>query len=719
MNTPRLLIALIFLALTSTIYLLYTPNSPTVQAATSQLPPFVVNSLDDTDDGSCDEVHCSLREAINLSNQTTGANIIDFSLPAPYQIDLLSPLPTIFDPVIIDAGSQPGTICPFPTVRLDGSALGEGVNGLTITAGLTIVRGLIIQNFSGHGVALFDSGYNKIYCSLIGSDYTGADYGNGGAGIYIENSAHNFIGGYPNGADLGPDGNLIVFNGTHGIQLVGSSSFYNTIIGNLIGSSNNCICSNGHGVFLEDAPFNSINYNVIAGHIEDGIHIAGENAYYNSILGNQIGTTELTPFFAGNLGDGIEISSYGNTVGGVGYGNIINANAGNGIFIHGSLGFGNVVQANLIGTLDANNNNNLGNFGHGILIADGATYNWIGSYLDGSDDEAEGNTISFNAGSGIVVQDDTSLYNSFHNNSIFQNGGLGIDLGGDNQPNPGTGAPGPNNFQPFPELLEIRRITDTLVISGTLTTNYPENSYHLEFYGQLDCDPSGYGEGEQLLGSMTVTTDENGFVPFTFFTESPNFGDGFVTATATSLTDPKSGNTSEFSACQWPSISEYVEPGEDWNFIPPEDWNNPISFFIPGEVFTETTEMVFTRIPTPTQESLPQDVTFYSHSFDLTAYRQGLPIENLQFSQPMQVIVTYDDSGLTEEEELLLRMYYYDEGLGSWFDVATSCHPFSEYIHDTEANQFEVEVCHLTGFGVFNTPLAPPIPQLFLPILFR
>ena len=70
----------------------------------------VVNTNDDIDDGVCDANHCSLREAINAANATSGTAEIDFNIPGagPHTIQPLSALPTITDPVIIDGYTQPG-----------------------------------------------------------------------------------------------------------------------------------------------------------------------------------------------------------------------------------------------------------------------------------------------------------------------------------------------------------------------------------------------------------------------------------------------------------------------------------------------------------------------------------------------------------------------------------------------------------------------------------
>ena len=67
----------------------------------------------DEDNGSADPslgTGTSLREAINLANSAPGADTIDFDIPGTgvQTISLLSALPTITDPVVINGYTQPG-----------------------------------------------------------------------------------------------------------------------------------------------------------------------------------------------------------------------------------------------------------------------------------------------------------------------------------------------------------------------------------------------------------------------------------------------------------------------------------------------------------------------------------------------------------------------------------------------------------------------------------
>jgi len=80
-----------------------TPTPTPMPTPTPVLPAkLIVSTTDDRDDGLCDAVHCSLREAINATNEQPGANLITFdqsifSKTGASSIELGSPLPAIFD----------------------------------------------------------------------------------------------------------------------------------------------------------------------------------------------------------------------------------------------------------------------------------------------------------------------------------------------------------------------------------------------------------------------------------------------------------------------------------------------------------------------------------------------------------------------------------------------------------------------------------------------
>ena len=110
------------------------------------LSTFTVSNTDDGGPGS-------LRQAIIAANNLAGLDTIDFAIPGPgpHTIMPLSGLPSIDDPTIIDGATQPG-YAGKPIIELDGSQSGNEV-ALSIGAGGSTVRGLVINRFAGRNLA--------------------------------------------------------------------------------------------------------------------------------------------------------------------------------------------------------------------------------------------------------------------------------------------------------------------------------------------------------------------------------------------------------------------------------------------------------------------------------------------------------------------------------------------------------------------------------------
>ncbi|MEO6970343.1 MAG: hypothetical protein ABI217_05570 [Chthoniobacterales bacterium] len=208
------------------------------------------------------------------------------------------------------------------------------------------------------------------------------------------------------------------------------------------------------------------------------------------------------------------------------------------------------MQGNLIGT-KADGISALGNRYSGILVNASSKAVTIGGANAG-----EGNVVAFNypgaagggfAQGGIIVDNQftTPTGIAIRGNSIFSNGGLGIDLGGNGvTPNDtGDGDTGPNNLQNFPIITSATIAGGSANISGTLNST-ASTQFTLDFFVNAACDPAGYGEGQTYLGSTQVTTASDGNGSFSVTLSTSAIG-GIITATAT---DP-AGNTSEFSVC--------------------------------------------------------------------------------------------------------------------------------------------------------------------------
>ena len=538
MNYLRLAIVGL-LALAALLAVLWAGRSAPAYAAT-----FTVTNTADSGAGS-------LRQAILDVNALAGTDLIAFDITGagPHTIQPSSALPTITDPVIIDGytqlGASPNTN-PLSLgsnavlqIELDGSGAGAVAAGLTITAGNSTVRGLVINRFGGPGILMFTNGSNVIEGNFIGTDVTGtADLGNLGSGVEIFDASNNIVGGPTPEAR-----NVVAGNEDDGIAIRGPNATGNLVEGNYVGTdlTGTTALSNGTRAGLENlgvrvgafgASGNTVRGNLISGNVDGGLSI-DNGAFDNTVVDNLIGTDPSGTVGLGNGQKGLIIQSdaHDNLV----RGNLISGNVGTGVLIVGSPGtVNNRVEGNFIGT-DVTGTTALGNTDDGVFIS--LANNTVGGTTAGA-----GNVIAFNVGAGVAVSSGNG--NDILSNFIFSNGGLGIDLfpGGVTANDAGDGDTGANGLQNFPVLTSAT--SGSIDIEGSLNST-ANTQFTLEFFSNAACDPSGFGEGENFLGSTDVTTDGTGNASFmaTFPTTVPP-GD-FITATAT---DPDN-NTSEFSEC--------------------------------------------------------------------------------------------------------------------------------------------------------------------------
>lgn len=153
----------------------------------------------------------------------------------------------------------------------------------------------------------------------------------------------------------------------------------------------------------------------------------------------------------------------------------------------------------------------------------------------------EGNLVAHNEEVGVQVVDAATRV-TISRNSIRDNGALGIDLSvvgvtGNDALDADVGA---NERQNFPVLSAAQPSSVTGFLSST-----PNETFTIELFSSPACDPSGFGEGAQFVGSKTVTTSASGIASFAVTLATPAAAGSVITATATNST----GSTSEFSPC--------------------------------------------------------------------------------------------------------------------------------------------------------------------------
>jgi CSLREA domain-containing protein len=402
-----------------------------------------------------------------------------------------------------------------------------------------------------------------------------------------------------------------------------------------------------------DAPDSAVRGLVINGFGKAAIHL--ENSPSSMITGNWIGT-DATGLVAvrhpsGRADAGILVQSSDEQIGGV-TGGDPNVVVGNDIGIQVNSAAANVrILGNRIGT-DPSGGPGAGNATNGVKLEQGASMAQIGGGGPG-----EGNLIAGSGGDGIAIVDASTDRDVVSGNSIHDNGGLGIELGGDgpdHTPPTAIDQPtSPNHGQPRPIVDDVAAGVITgraWGVAGLVT---------LEFFASQTCDPAGSGEGTRFLGSTQVTaTGTTTAATFSFTpTVTPATGE-VVTATTTSTL-----GTSEFSPC-WPA--------------PPSPGDTPIG-----------TDVVAAPVDATTGDS-PVDVTFANVTAagvtSLTTSDTGptIPVgftlgdpptyfdisTSATFSGQIQVCISY--AGISYIDPAALRLYHFDSGLGAWSDATSS-----------------------------------------------
>lgn len=193
---------------------------------------------------------CTLRAAIQESNDNPGADRINFDLPFA-TIQPRSPLPNIRNQTTIDGYSQPGSSAntlqagdnAVIKVELDGTFAGNA-SGLVFFRSFSgdnpsnsVVQGLAINNFAGDGISISGGVGVRVEGNFIGTDTSGTnDRGNGGNGVTIREGSGTDVGGaHVIGEGTPASRNVISGNGSDGVRIsFGSSN--NKVKGNYIGT---------------------------------------------------------------------------------------------------------------------------------------------------------------------------------------------------------------------------------------------------------------------------------------------------------------------------------------------------------------------------------------------------------------------------------------------------------------------------------------------------
>ena len=363
-------------------------------------------------------------------------------------------------------GFLSSTYANFPVHPVDASQINAFQSNLaTALANLQpiTISGNVISGNTQNGIFIFSQNLAAVNVrnNMIGTDFTGnLAIGNGGAGIRFTGSTFGNL--------IGPN-NVISGNLGDGINVDSGDVFLpNFIMGNRIGLSStnagNHIGNGLNGISTNTKPstdptkFNPAMTSIIIGPanlISDnkggsnsldpdvmgndnaGIVITGASTSVK-VIGNTVGMGEFppgTPLASkayGNAGDGIIVTTSGNSIGGTsaGSGNNIAANVRHGIVVKGSSTASNKIIGNSIGT-------------HALLAGNLSVGNgYDGIHIDAANSTSIGgagatdfNLIAGNGRNGTKVRNGGTANgwsNLLQRNRIYSNAkafaGVGIDL---------------------------------------------------------------------------------------------------------------------------------------------------------------------------------------------------------------------------------------------------------------------------------------------------
>lgn len=475
----------------------------------------------------------SLRQAILDANAVAGAHTIAFAITGtgPFVITPATALPllgntniTTPQSITIDGCSQLGSVCtPSSTVlqvQIDGRNSGAnipviGISKVNDADGGMTVRGLSITNGPAYGIQLnrtaFQSQFQTPSKVTLEHNYVGLKPDGTAApnanGITLASQA-----GQTGGNNNRVANNVISGNTGIGLRTTQTSIFTTPVNVTGLVIENNSIgldptgtiprANGGGGLQLFDTNGAIVRNNTIANNTTFGMEARRGNANLliqnNTIKNNATQGINFGPATAGvNTAFVGPVALYGNTVTGSG--------------------------SNAITTTNASD----------ITV--------------GSTGAGQANTIANNTGKGVVVgatASDTSQRVPIRGNSIYGNGGLGIDLANDGvTANSAAGVvrTGPNILFNYSVLRHVSRGPTT--VAGTYS-GAANQTVTLDFYATATADTSGHGQGTQWLGSGSVTTNGSGTASYSF-----TFGTTIPTGWAVSSTATgPNGNTSEFGA---------------------------------------------------------------------------------------------------------------------------------------------------------------------------
>jgi parallel beta-helix repeat protein len=321
----------------------------------------------------------------------------------------------------------------------DSGVYAVGGSSSNLIGGTTPAARNIISGNVNYGIYVSDAGTRNILVegNYLGTDPTGTTaIGNGFSGIGVWNTATNVVVG---GASAGA-GNLISGN-DDGVDIGGAGTTGVQVFGNYIGTASNgltALPNSNIGVYLEQGTqSNSIGGtlagqgNLISGNGTDGGQFYDAGTSFNTIQGNLIGTTKTGLAPLGNNGAGVSMFfGTGNTIGGTTAAarNVICANTNEAVYLY--VADNETIQGNYLG-VGADGATPMGN---GLVPGHtqaGMYVEFSGGNLIGGTTAGAGNIIAGNGNDGIQIYGQGADFNVVQGNDIgTKAGGLIADGNG-------------------------------------------------------------------------------------------------------------------------------------------------------------------------------------------------------------------------------------------------------------------------------------------------
>lgn len=483
-------------------------------------PPtaFVVNSVVDPGDGSCNAAQCTLREAIAAANGNANPLSVDaihFAIPggagAVHSIQLSAPLPQITEPVLIDGYTQAGAVA-----NSDASGVGSNAqlkieivggafhfNDVNSSALGVTLRGLSIVGFLPPPVAggLALSGINsRIEGCWFGVRPNGSEL-LGNIAVAIDGDGGVFGGDAPAQRNVWVNQRALslnrgrAVNNLFGVLPNGRTAATVSLFQPLSGAA--LRATSGQPVLIERNVFSTPS------------GIAALIVREAQVLDNAFGEAwdGASTFSLGSaLRPGVNTRMASST-------HAIRGALNDAVVIDSAAQSGPIVLEQPI----------VGGAGKGVVHAF-------------STEVSIRAPISGTAGIGIdLVGGLGELPSGVTPNDVNAQVGIDADIG-------------PNGLQNFPELVAADRQGNSLTVTGTLRS-LPNQSFRILICGMASAHASGHGGCDAVLDDQTVvSTNADGFAEFAIAT-SAGPDHAFVSATAARIVEAGlREQTSEFAA---------------------------------------------------------------------------------------------------------------------------------------------------------------------------